>query len=107
MGVSRYRLRLMFEWGGGCIWGGNDEARDRFGVGPLEHLLPLSDAIRARLSAMSSLHDTALDWADPTAQTPWSEQQVTELAVAASSLRDDLQSELGPDYEIEFVPLVA
>lgn len=25
-----YKVRLMFEWGGGCIWCGNDAALERF-----------------------------------------------------------------------------
>lgn len=34
----RYHLRLMFEWGGGCLWSGNDAARDAFDVGHRAHL---------------------------------------------------------------------
>lgn len=38
-----YRLRLFFEWGGGVLWCGNDEALQEFDVGPVEELLPLSN----------------------------------------------------------------
>ncbi len=42
----RYHVRLMFEWRGGTLWGGNDAAYDAFDVGPIEDELPLSDATR-------------------------------------------------------------
>jgi hypothetical protein len=38
---ARFAVPLMLEWGGGCLWGGNDAARERFDVGPIEDVLPL------------------------------------------------------------------
>lgn len=38
----QFIVRLMFEWGGGCLWGGNDAARATFDVGPIEERLPAS-----------------------------------------------------------------
>ncbi|AME27194.1 hypothetical protein AXG89_27550 (plasmid) [Burkholderia sp. PAMC 26561] len=51
--IENYRLRLMFEWGGGCIWAGDDAARDKYAVGPIEDSLPLADATRKKLADMT------------------------------------------------------
>ena len=45
--TEKYRLRLMFEWGGGCIWVGDDATRSAYGVGPIEESLPLADETRS------------------------------------------------------------
>ncbi|MPT17790.1 MAG: hypothetical protein E2579_08535 [Pseudomonas sp.] len=37
-----FRIRLMFEWGGGSLWCGNEAALKQFDVGPIEEILPLS-----------------------------------------------------------------
>lgn len=59
---KRFVVRLMFEWGGGCLWCGNDAALAAFDIGPIEDQLPLSPAIRNRLTELSKWHDKALDW---------------------------------------------
>lgn len=65
MRAERYRVRLMFEWGGGCLWCGNNIARDKFSVGPIEERLPLSNEVQAMLNELSQWHDTSLNWDYP------------------------------------------
>src|SRR5690348_1620283 len=67
----RYVVRLMFEWGGGCLWGGNRATNEAFDVGPIEDRLPLSPDTRRRLEALSSWHDGALNWEYPPDPSPW------------------------------------
>ena len=87
-GMARYHLRLMFEWGGGCLWCGNDAAREAFDVGSVEDRLPLSDATRRRLEELSGWHDTSLDWNDPAAPGPWpaSESERFDRAAAEAGV---------------------
>lgn len=98
-------LRLMFEWGGGCLWCGDDACRDRFGVGPVEDQLPLSGATRRRLDELSAWHDRSLDWNDPAAPGPWSADEHARFEAAAEEMRAILQAELGAGYEIIYQAL--
>jgi hypothetical protein len=68
-------VRLMVEWGGGCLWCGNDSALDTFGVGPIEHQLPLTSGIRRRLEELSAWHDTALNREYPPDPSPWTPEE--------------------------------
>jgi hypothetical protein len=91
----------MFEWGGGCLWGGNDAAYDAFDVGPIEDELPLSNATRQRLEELSVWHDTALDWDDPAGPGLWTPEEYDKFHQAAVEILDTIRSELGPDFRVE------
>jgi hypothetical protein len=83
---ARYVVRLMLEWGGGCLWCGNDAARDRFDVGPIEDRLPLSAETRRRLAALSAWHDTALNWDYPPDPGPWTAEASERFERAAGEV---------------------
>ncbi|MBI1492718.1 hypothetical protein [Halocynthiibacter styelae] len=48
-----YKLKLMFEWGGGCLWCDDDNARNEFDVGPIEDKLPISQSTKEKLSDLN------------------------------------------------------
>ena len=102
-------IRLMFEWGGGSLWAGDDAARARFDVGPLDDALDLPDALRSRLDALSVRHDTALDWDDPAGPSPWTDSERAAFDTDAEVLRRDLSAHLathlGPSVALVYVPL--
>ena len=100
-----FQLRLMFEWGGGCLWCMDDATRQTFGVGPIEARLPLSAAMLTRLEAYSARHDSALNWDDPAAPSPWTRAQFADFDRAVEILMADLRFELGNRFVIEYVPL--
>jgi len=102
---ARYRIRLMFEWGGGTLWCGNEAALERFDVGPIEERLPLSPETRRALDELSLWHDRSLDWDDPTAPSPWTAEEDARFDEAAEELRATIQSELGPKFEVVYRPL--
>ncbi|SFC48657.1 hypothetical protein SAMN05421848_1599 [Kushneria avicenniae] len=97
-----YRVRLMFEWGGGCIWCGNDAARERFSVGSIEENLPLSEATLQKLHALTAWHDKALNWDYPPDPSPWSQEEFRAFETAAHDMRSRLQTELGPEFEVVY-----
>ena len=99
------RVRLMFEWGGGTIRCGNDLARAKFDAGPIEDVLPISDPIRERLCDLTKWHDTALNWDYPPGPSPWSDEERTRFESAAKILLIDLQTNLGPCFEVIYEPL--
>jgi hypothetical protein len=101
----RYHLRLMFEWGGGCLWCSTDAARDAFGFGPIEDRLPLSAETRQRLDELSRLHDTSLDWDDPDRPGPWQPDEYERFHRAASEILKRIRAELGPDFRVDYTRL--
>jgi len=103
--AARFVLRLMFAWGGGCLWCGNDAAREAFGVGPVEDRLPLSQSTQQRLAELSAWHDGALDWEYPSDPSPWSPEEQERFERAAAEALAVVRSELGPEFEVVYVPL--
>jgi hypothetical protein len=99
---ARYVIRLMFEWGGGSLWCGNEAARERFDVGPIEERLPLSDETRRFLDEMSLWHDRSLNWAYPPDPGPWTPEEGARFDQAAEELRAAIQAELGPEFDVVY-----
>jgi hypothetical protein len=102
---ARYVVRLMFEWGGGCLWCGNDAARETFDVGPIEQKLPLSLATRQRLVELAAWHDGALNWESPQEPSPWSAEEWKRFERAATVVLAAVRAELGPEFEVVYVLL--
>jgi hypothetical protein len=102
-----FRIRLMFEWGGGSLWCGNDAALKEFDVGPVEHKLPLSKVMFERLNLLSQWHDTALNWDCPLDPGPWSPDEYVRFEAEALVFLSELQAELGPEFEIVYEPSYA
>jgi hypothetical protein len=104
---AKRSIRLAFEWGGGCLWPGDDEARSAFGFGPLESLLPITPAMHQRLSEMSSWHETSrdIDYAafsqHPSAWTASEQNRFERMVVEVIA---QLRTELGPSYEVFYLP---
>jgi hypothetical protein len=95
----------MFEWGGGCLWCGNDAARAQFDVGAIEDRLPLSSQTRRRLDELSEWHDQSLNWAYPPDPGPWTAEEYMRFEQAAQELLVVIQSELGPTFEVVYTSL--
>jgi hypothetical protein len=103
--AAQYLIRLMFEWGGGCLWSGNDAARERFDVGAIEGRLPLSPQTRKQLKDLSEWHDKSLNWDYPPDPGPWTKEQKEAFEAAARDALVQVRSELGPDYDVVYKPL--
>ena len=103
--AGRYALRLMFEWGGGCLWGDNDVTFSAFEVGPIEDALPLSTDTRQRLIELTAWHDGAFDWEYPPDPSPWSVEERARFERVAAEVLAVVRSELGPEFEVVYVPL--
>jgi hypothetical protein len=100
--TARYHVRLMFEWGGGSLWPGNDAARRAFDVDYIEDRLPLSEETRRRLEELSAWHDTSLDWDDPAGPSPWPPGEDERFERAAAEVLERVRAELGPDFQVEY-----
>lgn len=100
-----YEIRLMFEWGGGSLWGMNPHAKAAFGYAVLEEALPISSATLNKIQDLSELHDTALNWADPAGPSPWTRGDFMRFETKALHLLEELRTELGADYRVYYTPL--
>jgi hypothetical protein len=97
-----YKLKLMFEWGGGTIWCDNDQARDKFDVGPVEGKLNLSKQTLDDLEKLTVLHDSALNWEYPPDPSPWSPTQFEAFDIEALDILNIVKNELGSVFDIEY-----
>jgi hypothetical protein len=95
----------MFEWGGGCLWPGNDATYERFGVGVLDDEVGLSERVLARLAELAEWHDGALDWSDPAGPSPWSAEDFNRFDAAAEEVIELIRSELGAEFDVVYEQL--
>lgn len=103
--MADYEIRLMFEWGGSCLWGMNAAAKDRYGYCEIESVLPLSEELKSRLAKLSQIHDKKLNWDDPTGPSPWSEAESANFEMQAQAALDDVRTELGDRFYFWYDPL--
>ncbi len=105
---TRLVVRLMFEWGGGCLWPGDDAARAAYGFGPIEDQLLLSPDTRRQLAEMSTWHDTSRDWdyaAFPQHPSPWPSAEWHRFERAVVEMQSVLRGELGESFDLVYCPL--
>jgi len=99
-----YVLRFFFEWGGGCLWPGNDAARRDLDLGPYDLLdpcpVPLSPTTRRRCQEMGAWYDTSLNWDHPPDPGPWRQAECDRFNAAVSELLAGIRKELGPGFEV-------
>jgi hypothetical protein len=100
----KYVLRFFLEWGGGCLWPGNDMAYRELGLGPYDLLEPspltLSAATLERCRLMAAWHDTSLNWDYPPDPGPWRQPECERFNAAVAELLADIRQELGPEFEV-------
>jgi hypothetical protein len=104
VGHGKYILRFFFEWGGGCLWTGNEPAKQDFGYGPLDLLEPcplaLSAATLAECVRLAEWHDTSLNWDYPPEAGPWRQAECDRFNASAGQLLARIRVELGPLFEV-------
>jgi hypothetical protein len=101
---AKYVLHFFFEWGGGCLWPGNDAAYSAFGLGPYDLLAPCPLALSAetlqRCRQLADRHDTSLNWDYPLDPGPWRQAECDRFNAAVTELLTDIRRELGPAFEV-------
>ncbi len=104
MGQAKYVLRFFFEWGGGCLWPGNEDAYQDLGLGPYDLLdpcpLPLSVATLERCWRMAEWHDTSLNWDYPPEPGPWRQPECDRFNSAVAELLVTIRGELGTKFQV-------
>lgn len=100
---EKYKLRFFFEWGGGCLWPGNDVATSAFGDGPLdtsETTLPLSAETLRRCRELAEWYDTSLNQTYPPDPGPWRQPECDRFNEAVKHLLGTILAELGDQFEV-------
>ena len=97
-----YKLKLIFEWGGGTIWCENAQTRDKFDFGPVEEILNLSKETLDNLGKLTALHDEALNWEYPPDPSPWSQAQFKAFDIEALNILGIVKNELGSEFEVRY-----
>jgi len=100
-----YKLKLMFEWGGGTLWCDNDLSLEKFDVGPIEKRLSLSSETIKKLEELTEIHDEALDWEYPPNPSKWTEQQFRDFDANVEVMMNQIEKELGDEFSVEYVKL--
>lgn len=100
-----YEIRIMFEWGGGSLWGMNAAAKAKYGYSEIEKSLPISLETKSLLGNLSDLHDTAMNWSDPSSPSPWTIDDHKLFETKAHLVLEDLRTELGSDFHVYYTPL--
>ena len=95
-----YIIRYWFDWGAGCFWSANDEARERFGYFIPPEELPLSEGTIKRANDLMNWHDQALNWEYPPDPGPWRQEECARFNRAAKELLIIVRQELGKNFEI-------
>ncbi len=100
MAASLYRLRYVFDYGGGCLWGDNEAAKDRFGYAIDPIALPLSPETVAHIAQVSAWYDTSLNWEYPPDPGPWRQEECARFTMAARTLHTDIARALGLTFVV-------
>ena len=103
--MALYEIRLMFEWGGSCLWGVNEAAKAIYGYAEIECLLLLRNETKAKLGELSEIHDEALNWNDPAGPSPLSRGDFEQFESKAHSILQDVRRELRDTCLVEYSPI--
>lgn len=96
-----YKLRYFFDPGSGiCLWSENDLARNTFGYPVDLSSLDLPALTKAQAQELIAQFDTSIDWSDPTAPSPWTDETRAQFEIAAARLLGSLRECLGVAFVI-------
>ena len=98
-------LKFMFEYGPThtCIW--DTEPTDKYYGCPIPlDELPLSDGLRADIVQMCEEFQSSLDWDDPPAPSPWTQEHMQDFVARSKEAYSRVVAELGDAYTVEYFP---
>lgn len=92
--MTRKYLKLMAEYGYHTLW-------DEDGAVNQEKI-PLSPETKHRLFAWASIYHERLNWQDPAATAPWSQEHLQAFEEEGRALWEQLRHELGDEYAVTY-----
>ena len=101
--MAKYKLKYWFEWG--CetpFWPNDNYTFDELGTPIYLDKLPLSENLKKDLEELCEIHNSVLDWSDPTSESLWTDNQKVSFDNKAKSLFNEALDELGDNYELSY-----
>lgn len=98
--TEKYVIHYWFEWGGQCLWGGDERTKAKYGYAIDTDKLPLSDQTKKLMYEVGKFHDTSLNWNDPMAPSPWGKEDEAKFLKSRLELLEILRREIGDQFEI-------
>jgi hypothetical protein len=92
--VARKYIKLMAEYGYQYLW--NEQGAVD------QEALPLGLEMKTRLLAWVEIYHNRLNWQDPAATEPWSQEKLKSYEEEGRSLWTQLRHELGDEYEVTY-----
>ena len=97
----KYVLQFFFEYGGYCLWAGDKLTEAKFGYPIANEKLPISQGLVNELYSLEKEFQTILNWDNPAAPSPWTEEHKCNFAKRARDAFERLVIELGADFEVK------
>lgn len=93
---------FFFDAGSGTVlWTTTPEDREIWGYAVDLSRLPISQALRDELDALTAEYDTSMNWDYPPDPGPWREPRCRRFNESVREAVDRLRRELGPTWRIE------
>jgi hypothetical protein len=98
--MNKFRIRFFFEYGGGCLWGGDERTIEEYGYPIKLEILPLKKSTLDHLKKLETLFQSSLNWDDPASVSPWSKEESIAFKNQAEQVLISLKAELHEKFEI-------
>ena len=99
--MHKYHLRFWFEHCGTCIWGVNEQTKEKYGYYIECNSLPISAELVSKLKDLELEYGTILDWSDPGSGYVWTAEQTECFLARSNQAYEELKAELSPDFLID------
>jgi len=97
---EKYSIRFFFDYGGFCLWSGNEKTTAKFGSPIHPEKLPLSPETIRRVRELCDWFDRSLNWDYPPDPGPWRQEECDRFNRAAKQLFATIRTELGEAFEM-------
>lgn len=99
--MAMYTIRYYFEYmADTCLWGGDGETREQFGMNIDPQELPLTEGTVQAILAMATRWQQSLNWENPAEPSPWSQAEFDEFFADATDLYARIRAELNDQFEL-------
>ena len=99
--MNKYYLSFWFEHGGFCIWGMNDQEKQKYGYPIANNKLPILTELIKELNDLEEQYSIYLNWEYPLDPSPWTNEQKECFLQRVNEAYRRLKEELGLGFEIE------
>lgn len=101
--MPKYKLDFWFEWG--CetpFWAADDYTMEELGIPVKLDTLELTDFYKEELKELCDLHNSSIDWDNPSTPSPWTDNQKISFNNKALSIFHEVCKNLGSDYILNY-----